>query len=101
MTDSPFTEKKLDGDPDAPSSGDHYDAMIASVDSVIEEVEYQIEKGRIRDPERDKVRVKQYRALGYLLRTKQKVLRDRELAEMWEVIEELQAELDADTDHDS
>ncbi|PSQ52013.1 hypothetical protein BRD20_09310 [Halobacteriales archaeon SW_8_65_20] len=71
--------------------------MIQSVDRAIAEVERKIESGRIRDSEREKVRIKRKRALGYLLRTKRKILRDKELEEMWEIIEDLQDELDNDT----
>jgi len=98
MTDASFTgtEKDLDGDPDP--EPDPRDEMIASVDAVIEEVQYKIENGRVRSPENEKVRVKQYRALGYLLRTKRKILRDKELEEMWEIIEDLQDSFDDDHD---
>jgi hypothetical protein len=91
--DSEFTEKDLDGDPEP----DPRDEMIQSVDRAIAEVERKIESGRIRDSEREKVRIKRKRALGYLLRTKRKILRDKEMEEMWEIIEDLQDELDNDT----
>jgi len=38
------------------------------------------------------VRVKQYRALGYLIRSKQKVLEDATLQELQAELEELKAE---------
>jgi len=91
--DSEFTEKDLDGDPEP----DPRDEMMQSVDRAIAEVERKIESGRIRDSEREKVRIKRKRALGYLLRTKRKILRDKELEEMWEIIEDLRDELDDDT----
>jgi len=95
MTDSTVTEKVLDADPEPDS--DPRDEMIATLDAAIEEVQYKIENGRVRSAENEKVRVKQYRALGYLLRTKLKVLQQKELDEMWEIIEDLQDELDDDT----
>lgn len=93
MTDSQFTEKRLDADSDP----DDREEMLKTVDRVIEEVERKIENGRVRSPENEKVRIKQYRALGYLLRTKRKILRDAELEEMWAIIEELQDEFDDET----
>jgi hypothetical protein len=92
-TDDEVTEKILDGDPEPDARGE----MIQSVDRAIAEVERKIESGRIRDSEREKVRIKRKRALGYLLRTKRKILRDKELEEMWEIIEDLKEELDDDT----
>ena len=68
-----------------------YDAMLAELDNAIAELTEKIENGRIRDPERDKVRIKQYRALGYLIRTKQQVLEDVTLQELEAEIEELKA----------
>jgi hypothetical protein len=68
-----------------------YDAMLADLDRAIDELTDKIENGRIRDPERDKTRVKQYRALGYLIRTKQTVLEDVTLQELEAELEELKA----------
>jgi uncharacterized membrane protein len=68
-----------------------YDDMLAELDKAIAELTEKIENGRIRDPERDKVRIKQYRALGYLIRTKQQVLEDVTLQELEAEIEELKA----------
>jgi hypothetical protein len=92
MSDSKFTEKVLDKDPEP----DPRDDMIASVDGAIAEVERKVKNGRVRSPENEKVRIKQYRALGYLLRTKLKILQQQELDEMWKMIEELKDELDDD-----
>lgn len=64
--------------------------MLASVDAAIEEVERKIENGRVRDPEREKIRIKQYRALGYLLRTKRKIVNDKQLVDMDERLSELE-----------
>jgi hypothetical protein len=66
-----------------------YDEMLAELDKAIPELTEKIENGRIRDPQRDKVRVKQYRALGYLIRTKQQVLEDVTLQELEAEIERL------------
>ena len=75
--------------PPTPDLGtDNYDAMLEKLDTAIEEVTDKVENGRIRNPEHDKVRIKYYRTLGYLVRTKRQVLEDKTL-------EELEAEVQA------
>jgi len=69
---------------------DDYDTMLTQLDGAIEELTEKIENGRIRDPERDKVRLKQYRTLGYLIRTKRKVLEDTTLQELEQRLAELE-----------
>ena len=71
---------------------DEYDIMLEQLDGAIEVLEEKIETGRIRDPERDKVRLKQYRTLGYLIRTKRKVLEDTTLQELEQRLAELEAD---------
>jgi hypothetical protein len=73
---------------------DDYDEMLARIDDAIAELSDKIENGRIRDPERDKVRLKMYRTLGYLIRTRRKVMQDATLKELEAEIEELK------TDHE-
>jgi hypothetical protein len=80
------TDTGPEGDPDPWDRED----MLRSVDAAIEEVERKIENGRVRDPEREKIRVKQYRALGYLLRTKRKIVNDKQLVEMDERVSDLE-----------
>ena len=74
---------------------DDYDTMLRQLDGAIESLEEKIENGRIRKPEHDKVRLKQYRTLGYLIRTKRKVLEDTTLQEL----EQRLAELEQDQGH--
>lgn len=69
---------------------DDYDTMLEQLDGAIGELTEKIETGRIRDPERDKVRLKQYRTLGYLIRTKRKVLEDTTLQELEQRLAELE-----------
>lgn len=69
---------------------DDYDTMLEQLDGAIGELTEKIESGRIRDPERDKVRLKQYRTLGYLIRTKRKVLEDTTLQELEQRLAELE-----------
>jgi len=69
---------------------DDYDTMLTQLDGAIEELTDKIENGRIRDPKRDEVRLKQYRTLGYLIRTKRKVLEDTTLQELEQRLAELE-----------
>ena len=73
---------------------DDYDTMIETLDAAIEELEYKITEGRIRDDERERTRCKMYRTLGYLIRTRRKVMEDATLQELEAEIEELK------TDHE-
>jgi len=74
--------------PPTPDLGtENYDAMLEKLDVAIEEVTDKVENGRIRNPEHDKVRIKYYRVLGYLIRTRRKVLEDRELQEFRDALE--------------
>lgn len=68
-------------------STDNYDIMLEQLDSAIEEITAKIDNGRIRKPEHEKVRIKYYRALGYLIRTRRQVLEDRELQEFRDALE--------------
>ena len=70
---------------------DDYDNMLDDLDRAIDELTEKIENGRIRDPERDKVRLKMYKTLGYLIRTRRKVMQDASLQELEAEIEELKA----------
>lgn len=70
-------------------STDNYDAMLEKLDRTMETLVDDIENGRIRDAEKEKVRLKQYRTLGYLIRTKRQVLEDKTLEELAEEIEAL------------
>ena len=72
-----------------PDAADDYDEMMQKLDSTIDDLVEKIESGRIRDAEKEKVRIQQYRALGYLIRTKKKVLEDKTLTELAEEIEAL------------
>lgn len=69
-----------------------YDDMLRTIDDAVEELSDKIENGRIRDPERDKVRLKMYRTLGYLIRTRRQVMEDATLQELEAEIEELKAD---------
>lgn len=78
---------------DSPPSPDlateNYDVMLEQLDKAIGEIVEKIESGRIRNPEHEKVRIKYYRALGYLIRTKRKVLEDKTLEDLEAEIQDL------------
>jgi len=67
---------------------ENYEIMLEQLDKAIGEIVEKVENGRIRNPEHEKVRIKYYRTLGYLVRTKRQVLEDKTL-------EELEAEVQA------
>ena len=78
---------------DAPDvSTTDYDEMLATLDIAIDEARRKIENGRIRDVDREKARVKQWRALGYLINVRRQVANDRDLESLAEEIEELKAD---------
>ena len=68
---------------------ENYEAMLEQLDAAIGEIGDKIESGRIRDAEKEKVRIQYYRALGYLIRTKRKVLEDKTLEELEAEVQEL------------
>lgn len=70
---------------------DSYDTMLEQLDKAIDELTYKITEGRVRDDERERTRCKMYRTLGYLIRTRRKVLEDATLQELEAEIEELKA----------
>ena len=83
-----------DTSPEPDLRTDDYDRMLDTLDDAIEQLTEKIESGRIRDPERDKVRMKMYRTIGYLIRTRRKVMEDATLQELEAEIEELKADSD-------
>jgi hypothetical protein len=66
------------------------DELEDPIDEAIEETLRKIRSGRIRDEEKEKVRIKRKRALGYLIRTKLKVVETRELETIDERLTELE-----------
>ena len=68
---------------------DDYDKMLDQLDKAIDELTYKVTEGRIRDDERERTRCKQFRALGYLIRTRRKVMQDVTLQELEAEIQEL------------
>lgn len=78
-------------------ASDEYDRMIEQVDATIGELQRQIQKGEVDDPETESVRLKQFRTLGYLVRTKRQVIKDRTLEELAAEVEELKESTQAES----
>ena len=66
-----------------------YDAMLQSVDTAIAEAERKIEEGRVRDPEREKVRIKWCKCLAYCMNVRRQISQDRDLQALAEEVERL------------
>jgi len=67
-----------------------YDAMLATLDTAIEEAERKVESGRVYDADNEKVRIKWIRALAYAVNVRRQVTNDRTLEELAERIETLE-----------
>lgn len=77
--------------PDSSSSVD-YDRMLDLLDVGIHEAARKLGgDGRIRDEEKEKVRIKWVRALAYSVNVRRQVANDAELAELHERVEALEA----------
>lgn len=68
---------------------DEIGTMINQLDDAIENINDKIADGRVRDPEKEKVRLKYHRTLGYLIRTKRKLVEDKTLSELSAEVEAL------------
>lgn len=76
---------------DAPGTAGDYSDMIDTLDAAIEEARHKIESGRVYDAENEKVRIKWIRALAYAVNVRRQVTNDRDLEELSERIEALEA----------
>ncbi|PSP83303.1 hypothetical protein BRC96_09000 [Halobacteriales archaeon QS_6_64_34] len=80
----------MSDDPPTPDlNTDELSVLITQVDTAIDEIVAKIESGRIRNPEHERVRIKYYRALGYLARTKQGLVESKTLEELEAEVAEL------------
>jgi len=75
------------GDPDL----DDYDAMLDTLDVAIAEAQRKVESGRVYDAENEKVRIKWIRALAYAVNVRRQVTNDRDLQELAERLDRLEA----------
>lgn len=76
-----------------------YDQMLTTLDTAIKEDREKIESGRVYDAENERVRIKWIRALAYAVNVRRQVTNDRELTELAERIEALEA-AESDTPQD-
>jgi hypothetical protein len=68
-----------------------YEKMLDILDVAIEEAKRKIESGRVYNPENEKVRIKWIRALAYAVNVRRQVTTDRDLEELTERLEQLEA----------
>ena len=68
---------------------DDYDAMLAHLDTAIEEAREKIESGRVYNPENEKVRIKWIRAIAYAINVRRQVTVDRDLEDLAEEVDRL------------
>lgn len=85
-----------DVDPDDGDEVEYADReeMLSLLEDGIREAHRQVTEGRVRDPERDKVRIQWIRALGYAVGQYRQLSKDLDLEEMAAEIEALQAAQD-------
>lgn len=76
---------------------DDYDAMLATLDTAIEEAERKVQSGRVYDADNEKVRIKWIRALAYAVNVRRQVTADRDLEELTERLERLEEQADVVT----
>ncbi|WP_336364029.1 hypothetical protein [Halalkalicoccus salilacus] len=65
-------------------------AATCTLSNAIDDLEYKIENGRVRNPENERVKVQYYRTLGYLVSTSAQLLHDLELDEFEERLQALE-----------
>lgn len=69
-----------------------YDVMLDHLDAAIEETRRKVESGRVYDADNEKVRIKWIRALAYAVNVRRQVTQDRDLEELTERLEQLEAQ---------
>jgi hypothetical protein len=73
-------QEQRDGGPDYPPAD--REEMLALLDGGVREAHRKVESGRVRDPEKEKVRIKWVRALAYAANSYRQLLRDEQLDDM-------------------
>lgn len=73
---------------ESPSAPTDYEKMVSLLDVGISEAARKIDEGRVRDADKEKVRIKWVRALAYAINVRRQLVADRDL-------EELQADVEA------
>ena len=70
------------------------DAVLDLLEDGIQEAHRKVEQGRVYDAENEKVRIKWIRALAYATNVYRQTLKDRELEQMRDRLEELEDRID-------
>jgi hypothetical protein len=91
------TDSSAGASDDAPAvdTADYGD-MLDTLDVAIAEARRKIENGRVRDEDKEKVRIKWVRALAYAVNVRRQVANDRDLEALADEIEDLKADHDAE-----
>ena len=85
MSGSASAEPMVDDD------RDDYDELLEAVDAAIEQARYKVDgPGRIRDPEKERVRISWCKALAYCANVRRQCTNDAKLEELTERVEELE-----------
>lgn len=66
--------------------------MLAHLDAAIDEARRKVESGRVYDAQNEKVRIKWIRALAYAVNVRRQVTTDRDLEELTERLERIEAQ---------
>ena len=70
---------------------DEYDKMLETLDTAIEEAHRKVDSGRVYDNENERTRIKWVRCLAYAVNVRRQVTNDRDLQDLAERIEALEA----------
>ena len=82
-----------DGDAGANAGGD-YDRLAARLDAAIDEADRKIKSGRVYDPTNEKVRIQWLRVQARLVDVRRKLERDKDLDDLAERLDALEARQD-------
>lgn len=74
----------------SPSLRSETEEMLRKLDVSIDELTRKIEDGRVRDAEKERTRIKRYRALANALRTRSELVEQRELQDLHRKVQQLQ-----------
>jgi len=87
------TDADADAPVDAVDPGDR-DRILELLEDGIQEAHRKVEQGRVYDADNEKVRIKWIRALAYTTNVYRQTLKDRELEQMRDRLEELEDRID-------
>lgn len=73
-----------------------YDAMLSTLDTLLDESMRKVESGRVYDAENERVRIKWIRIACTVIDTHRKVRSDRDLAELSDRVEQLEEQNDTE-----